>query len=115
MEVLDLAGLEVGMEAGVAVDMEAGVGPTVEAGEDSMAVVQWEVAGVGSMVDMEAGEDTMADTMMHSFSALAQDFGRDITGATRIIGGGPMDTMQGTLMGTMPDGLTKGRPTIQLG
>ncbi len=113
MEVLDLAGLVVDMEAGVGSMVEAGVGPTAEAGEDSMAVVQWEVAGVGSMVDT----DTMADTMMHSFSALAQDFGRDITGGviTRTIGGGPIHTMQGGLMGTMPDGLMKGGPTIRLG
>jgi len=107
MEVLDLAGLGVGMEA------EAGV-VGMEDGEDTLAGLLGG-AGVVSMVDTEAGEDTMVDTMIHSFSALAQDFGRDITGEaiTRIIGGGPMDTTPGGLMDTMPDGLTKGGPTIQ--
>ena len=39
------------------------------------------------MVDTGAGEDTMVDSMGEFFSALAQDFGRDITGAiTHIIG-----------------------------
>ena len=39
------------------------------------------------MVDMEAEEDTMVDSMAVFISALVRDFGRDITGAiTHIIG-----------------------------
>ena len=65
-------------------------------------------------MDTEAGEDTMEDSMADFFSALAQDFGLDITGAiTRIIGelrqwGGPMEAgpMRPMRAGPMLDGPT---------
>jgi len=59
-------------------DILVGIMEDTEAGEDIL---------LGIMEDTEAGEDTMVDSMADFISALAQDFGLDITGAiTRIIG-----------------------------
>jgi hypothetical protein len=82
------------------------------------------------VVGMEAGGDTLAGLLVGAGVGITVGMGTTImvgmgatmagvfihTGAiTRIIGGGRIHTTQGGLMGTMPDGLTKGGPTIQRG